>query len=78
MDLPYYKKLVIFYTSYYTKNMGKREKAKLISSYKKYRTTKNKKNVLDFFRDFMPEIIFRTTKLEGESITRKKVSTLFK
>lgn len=58
--------------------MGKREKAKLISSYKKYRTTKNKKNVLDFFRDFMPEIIFRTTKLEGESITRKKVSTLFK
>ncbi len=58
--------------------MGKREQAKLVKSYKKYRTTKNKKSVLDFFRAFMPEIIFRTTKLEGESITRKKVAALFK
>jgi hypothetical protein len=58
--------------------MGKREKAKLVTSYKKYRTAKNKKGVLDFFRVFMPEIIFRTTKLEGEPITRKKVSAFFK
>lgn len=58
--------------------MGKREQRKLVTSYKKYSTAKNKKGVLEFFRTFMPEIIFRTTKLEGESITRKKVSTLFK
>lgn len=66
------------YLSYYTKAMGKREQTKLVKSYKKYRATKNKKGVLDFFRVFMPEIIFRTTKLEGEQITRKKVSALFK
>lgn len=58
--------------------MGKREQTRLVASYKKYRTAKKKKGVLDFFRDFMPEIIFRTTKLEGEPITRKKVSALFK
>jgi hypothetical protein len=34
--------------------------------------------VLDVFRAFMPEIIFRTTKLEGESVTRKMISLLFK
>jgi hypothetical protein len=58
--------------------MGKREQAKLIKLYQKYRTAKKKRNVLDFFRAFMPEIIFRTTKLEGERITRKRVSALFK
>lgn len=58
--------------------MSKREQTKLVKSYKKYRTTKNKKGVLDLFRAFMPEIIFRTTKLEGERVTRKKVSALFK
>jgi hypothetical protein len=57
--------------------MGKREQTKLVKAYTKYRTTK-KKNVLDVFRTFMPEIIFRTTKLEGESVTRKMVSSLFK
>ena len=58
--------------------MSKREQTRLVKSYNKYRTTKNKKGVLDFFRTFMPEIIFRTTKLEGEPITRKKISALFK
>ena len=58
--------------------MGKREQRQLINAYKKYRTTKKKINVLDFFRAFMPEIIFRTTKLEGENITRKKITALFK
>lgn len=58
--------------------MGKREQTRLIKSHKKYLTTKNKKNVLDFFRAFMPEIIFRTTKLEGEPITLKKVLAVFK
>lgn len=64
--------------SYYTINMGKREQARLVKAYTKYRTAKKKPNVLDVFRAFMPEIIFRTTKLEGESVTRKMVSALFK
>ncbi len=58
--------------------MGKRDRTKLVKAYKNYRTAKKKHNVLDVFRTFMPEIIFRTTKLEGESITRKMVSALFK
>jgi len=58
-------------------NMGKREQAKLVKAYTKYRTAK-KKNVLEIFRAFMPEIILRTTKLEGEPVTRKMVSSLFK
>lgn len=58
--------------------MGKREQKRLVNSYRKYRTTKKKKSVLDFFSAFMPEIIFRTTRLEGEKVTRKKVSALFK
>ena len=58
--------------------MRRGEQAKLVKAYKKYRTAKKKRSVLDFFRTFMPEIIFRTTKLEGENITRKKVSALFK
>lgn len=62
----------------YTIRMGKRDKAKLARVYQKYRIGKKKRNMLDFFSAFMPEIIFRTTRLEGERITRKKVSTLFK
>lgn len=58
--------------------MGKRDRTKLVKAYKSYRTAKKKRNVLEILRTFMPEIIFRTTKLEGESITRKKVSTLLK
>jgi hypothetical protein len=57
--------------------MGKRDQSRLISAYTKYRTEK-KHNVLEIFRSFMPEIIFRTTRLEGERVTRKKVSSLFK
>jgi hypothetical protein len=57
--------------------MGKRDQKKLVNAYKKYRTNK-KRNVLGIFRALMPEIIFRTTKLEGEPVTRKMVSLLFK
>ncbi len=57
--------------------MGKREQTTLTKAYKKYRTRK-KKDVLGMFRAHMPEIIFRTTKLEGERITRKMVSALFR
>lgn len=49
---------------------------KAYSNYKKRKTTK--KNLLSAFRISMPEIILRTTKLEGESVTRKMVNALFK
>ena len=59
--------------------MNKQEKTKLVKSYTQYRKKKiDNKGMLYFLRGFMPEIIFRTTKLEGESITRKMVSLLFK
>lgn len=64
--------------SYYTIIVGKGEQTRLVKAYTKYRTAKKKRNVLAVFRAFMPEIIFRTTKLEGESVTRKMVSALFK
>lgn len=46
------------------------------SSYKKKKTTK--KSLLSAFRIAMPEIILRTTKLEGEPVTRKMINFLFK
>jgi len=58
--------------------MGKRDQARLIKAYKKYRTTKKTRSALDFLRANMAEIIFRTTKLEGEPVTRKMISSLFK
>ncbi|NCQ66073.1 MAG: hypothetical protein GW754_04505 [Candidatus Pacebacteria bacterium] len=49
---------------------------KAYSTYKKRKTTK--KGLLSAFRISMPEIIIRTTRLEGESITRKMVNSIFK
>ncbi len=39
--------------------------------------SKGQKTVLGFLHSFMPEIIFRTTKLEGEPVTRKMVKSIF-
>lgn len=58
--------------------MSDKQQATLVKAYTKYRTMKKKRSVLDFLRAFMPEIIFRTSKLEGEKVTRKMVSALFK
>lgn len=59
--------------------MSKRNKNKLVKAYAKYRTLKKSKlSVLGFFRSLIPEIIYRTTKLEGEPVTRKMVSSLTK
>ncbi|MBU3926433.1 MAG: hypothetical protein KKB74_01405 [Bacteroidetes bacterium] len=58
--------------------MNKRNKDRLIKAYSQYRTAKKRTNVLGFFRALIPEIIFRTTKLEGESVTRRMISSLFK
>ncbi len=49
---------------------------KAYSTYKKRKTTK--KSLLSAFRAIMPEIILRTTKLEGEPVTRRMVNALFK
>jgi len=59
--------------------MSKTNKNKLIKAYSQYRTLKrNKSSVLEFFRAFIPEIIFRTTKLEGEPVTRRMISKLLR
>ncbi len=58
--------------------MENQQIAKLNRAYKKYRTVRKKRQkVLDFFRGFMPEMIFRTTRLEGDPVTRKMISSLF-
>ena len=49
---------------------------KAYTTYKKKKPTKS--SVLQAFRAAMPEIIFHTTKLEGEPVTRKMVNSLFK
>lgn len=50
----------------------------LKTNYKKYQKGKNgQKETLGFLHTFMQEMIFRTTKLEGESVTRKMVKSIF-
>jgi len=50
----------------------------LRKSYQKYLAFKPKKNqLLDFFRRMMPEIVYRSTKLEGESVSRRQVYSIF-
>lgn len=56
--------------------MSNKNRNKLLQAYSKYRTKKRKSNVLGFFRALIPEIIFRTTKLEGELVTRRMISSL--
>lgn len=58
--------------------MSKTNKNKLLQAYSKYRTAKKNKSVLESFRALIPEIIFRTTKLEGEPVTRKMISSILK
>lgn len=59
--------------------MTKANKTKLINAYKEYKSKKTKKaTVLSFFRALIPEIIFRTTKLEGEPVTRKMITRIAK
>ena len=58
--------------------MSGKNKTRLQKAYLKFRTTKKKSNVLAFFNGLIPEIVFRTTKLEGEPVTRKMVTSLLK
>jgi|GEM_PF-926969 hypothetical protein len=46
--------------------------------YQKFARVKNKvSRIIAHFEWFMPEMIFRTTKLEGEQVTRKLVRAIF-
>lgn len=50
----------------------------LKTSYKNYRKkNKGQKGALGFLQSFMPEMIFRTTKLEGEPVTRRMIKAIF-
>jgi len=54
-------------------------KSKIQAKYDKYRNGKSsKKNGTTLLRNFMAEMIFRTTKLEGESVTRRMVNAIFR
>lgn len=55
------------------------QQVRLTKAYRGYKKRHiGKKGVLGFLRSFMPEMIFRTTKLEGERVSRRTVSSLFK
>ena len=58
--------------------MSQKNKTKLQKAYLKFRTAKKKSGVLAFFNGLIPEIVFRTTKLEGEPVTRKMVASLLR
>lgn len=58
--------------------MSKKNRNKLLRAYSEYRTAKKRTTVLGFFRSLIPEIIFRTTKLEGEPVTRKMLSKVLR
>lgn len=58
--------------------MSQKNKARLLKAYRKFRARNKKPSLLDFFRGLMPEIIFRTTKLEGEPVTRRMVASVLK
>jgi len=56
-----------------------KQKERLNRAYKSYKKANlSTKSVLGFLHSFMPEMIFRTTKLEGEKVTRKSVYSIFK
>ncbi|MBU0578619.1 hypothetical protein KKE34_02125 [Patescibacteria group bacterium] len=54
-------------------------KSKLQQKYEKYRKSKSsKKTRVSFLHSFLPEMIFRTTKLEGEPVTRRAVNAILR
>lgn len=54
-------------------------KSQLQNNYKKYKTSASKgKTNISYLRSFMAEIIFRTTKLEGELVTRRMVKSIIR
>lgn len=52
-------------------------KNELVRSFAKFRREKKSNKIFSTLRAFMPEIVYRTTKLEGEKATRRSISALF-
>lgn len=53
-------------------------KSKIQAKYDKYRKTKrSQKTGGNLLRKFMPEMLFRTSKLEGEPVTRRMINAIF-
>ncbi len=49
---------------------------KLVRNYKTYLKLKNKKSKLEqFFHAFLPEMVFRSTKIEHPDVTRRTVNS---
>lgn len=50
----------------------------LLKAFKKYQKRSNSHEKKLGWMNFLPEIVFRTMRLEGESITRKEAKALFR
>ncbi len=50
----------------------------LISAFKNYQKRSSSRAKKLSWKSFLPEILFRTMRLEGESITRKQAKALFR
>ncbi len=53
------------------------KQSRVQKNYRKYLLNQKKDSAVNFLKFFMPEIIYRSTKLEGERITRKQVLSIF-
>lgn len=53
--------------------MSKKEVG-LSKLFKKYLSVCSNRRVRDYLKNFLPEIVYRTMRLEDESVTRKQVS----
>ncbi len=53
------------------------KQTKVQKIYKKYLSSRKENSAANFLKLFMPEMIYRSTKLEGEKITRKQVLSIF-
>jgi len=51
---------------------------RLVSAFKKYQKRSGSRAKKMSWKNFLPEIIFRTMRLEGEQITRKESKALFR
>lgn len=59
-----------------TKKINKNNK--LVSAFRKYQKRRSVRGKKMTWKNFLPEILFRTMRLEGEQITRKEAKALFR
>lgn len=50
---------------------------KLVQAFSKYQKRSGKRGQKRDWKNFLPEILYRTMRLEGEKITRKEAKALF-